>query len=368
MTESAITCRIEQMTAIKQSGSGRKKHSILGLLPLFKAVETQGLDPDLLVKRRGLSLDSVTGAAVIDQELELAIVADALQLLDDPLLGLRVGNQTMFTSYGTYAMLLMTAPNIIEAAKAGAQFQSLSLLFSHMALYNNKEYLELRFTLPDVSPSLKSFIADRDMAGTFLFMREFMERTNHFPLSAGVARLKPQGQYLAEYRKYLDSPVEFEQSYNWIRVPASVLRVQQKHANTWAHKVYRVQAYELMRKFYPVSDDVVTRITQFIEGFDSHYPPASEVADMLGFSDRTLHRKLLEANTSYRQLIEAHKKNRAFDMLVHKGLQVAEIAEALGYAESASFLRAFKRWTGMTPKKYAKLAEESKSMPNGQPG
>ncbi len=79
-----------------------------------------------------------------------------------------------------------------------------------------------------------------------------------------------------------------------------------------------------------------------------------EVAKMFGVSERTMRRKLDEANTSYRELIDEHKKNRALDMLSSSVISVNELAESLGYAESASFLRAFKRWTGSTPKQYVK--------------
>ena len=92
----------------------KKKQSILGLIPLFNAMEEQGKDPEELLHRRGLSLAKMSGAAVIDQDLELDIVAEAIEMLDDPILGIKVGNQVTFTSYGTYAMLLMSAPTFFS--------------------------------------------------------------------------------------------------------------------------------------------------------------------------------------------------------------------------------------------------------------
>jgi AraC-like DNA-binding protein len=41
-------------------------------------------------------------------------------------------------------------------------------------------------------------------------------------------------------------------------------------------------------------------------------------------------------------------------MLASKTVSVNKLVEVLCYSESASFLRAFKRWTGMTPKAYSK--------------
>jgi len=335
-----------------KSHKTKKKQSILGLIPLFKVIEEQGKDPEELLRRRGLSLAKMSGAAVIDQDLELDIVSEAIEMLDDPILGIKVGSQVTFTSYGTYAMLLMSAPTFLETLKVGTEFQSLSLLFSHMTLHLEQDFIELRYTLPEANPKLKQFIADRDLMGTYIFVRELMEQPKDYFMGAGTARPKPTGRTFNAYQQYIDFDLQFDQAYNWIRLPRTILNLKQKYGNHLAHQLYKVQAYELLRKFYPDSEDVVAQTKQIIEGYDAHFPTVPEVANMFGVSERTYRRKLEEAKTSYRALLDAHKRNRCLDMLSQKNISVNELADVLGYAESASFLRAFKRWTGTTPKRY----------------
>ncbi len=337
-----------------------KKHTILGLLPLFKAVEEQGNNPEHLLAHSGISLDSMTGSALIDQSQELHIVSEAIDLLQDPLLGIKVGSQVTFASYGTFAMLLMTAANFYRAVETAVQFQPLSLLFSHMTLHTEKGDLEMRYTLPDAPTKLRTFIADRDLMGTYLFIREMVDNAGQVLEGAGTARPRPSDEELRIYRQYIDFDVAFDQPYNWIRLPATAIRQPLKHSNELAHKLYRAQAYELMRKFYPDTDDMVTRIQQIFAGFDSHFPSAKELATMLGISERTIQRHLVESGTSYRALLDEHKRKRALDMLSRKDIPVSELAEALGYAESASFLRAFKRWTGTTPRRYIQNIDSSR--------
>jgi AraC-like DNA-binding protein len=330
----------------------KKNQSILGLIPLFKVIEEQGQDPEELLRRRGLSLAKMSGAAVIDQDLELDIVSEAIEMLDDPILGIKVGSQVTFTSYGTYAMLLMSAPTFLETLKIGVQFQSLSLLFSHMTLHTEQDFIELRYTLPEANPKLKQFIADRDLMGTYIFIRELLEQPKDYFMGAGTARPKPTERILSAYQQYIDFDLKFNQAYNWVRLSRKVLNLDQKYGNHLAHQLYKVQAYELLRKFYPDSEDIVAQTKQIIEGYGAHYPTVPEVANMFGVSERTYRRKLDEANTSYRALLDEHKKNRCLNMLSQKNISVNELADVLGYAESASFLRAFKRWTGTTPKRY----------------
>ena len=46
------------------------------------------------------------------------------------------------------------------------------------------------------------------------------------------------------------------------------------------------------------------------------------------------------------------KQKHAIEELVHTDRPVAEIGEALGYQSPASFTRAFKSWTGQSPREY----------------
>jgi len=331
-----------------------RQHSITGLIPLINALEAQGQDPAALFEKRGLSLDAMIGSAVIDQKLELEIASDAINLLDDPMLGIKEGRQITFASYGPLAMLVMTAPTLLDACRVGEQFQALSLLFSHMTVHINKDWTELRYTLPKTTARLKHFIADRELIGIYMFLQEVLENPLDVPILSGTARPKPANIHINTYRQYLGFEPLFDQPYNWFRLPSSVVKQKLKHSNVLVHKVYRIQAYELMRKFFPDADDIEAQLKQVIAGYESHYPTAREIAKMFGVSESTLSRKLNNSQTSYRKILDGHKKNRALDMLSRKDIPVSELADSLGYAESASFLRAFKRWTGSTPKQYVK--------------
>ena len=335
----------------------KKKQSILGLIPLFSAIEKLGYDPSVLLEKRGLSLGALNGSAVIDQSLELDIISDAIKLLKDPLLGIKAGSQVSFTSYGIYAMLLMTAPSFMESLKSGVQFQSLSLLLSQMSLHVLPNHIELRYTLPEASAELRAFIADRDLMGTLTFVKELVQESEHYILGIGVARPKPEKYMLAEYKRYIPFDVQFDQVNNWIRLSKAIFTMEQKHGNSLAHQLYRVQAFELLRKFYPDSDDIVAQTKQIIQGYESTFPSVPDVAKIFGVSERTYRRKLDKVQTSYRSILDEHKKNRCLNMLASNKVSVNELVDALGYSESASFLRAFKRWTGTTPKRYVKNLE-----------
>ena len=78
------------------------------------------------------------------------------------------------------------------------------------------------------------------------------------------------------------------------------------------------------------------------------------VAHMLDLSRQTLQRRLKAADTTLTQEIAELKQQHAIEALVHTDRPMAEIGEALGFHNPASFTRAFKSWTGQSPRDYRK--------------
>lgn len=76
------------------------------------------------------------------------------------------------------------------------------------------------------------------------------------------------------------------------------------------------------------------------------------VAHRMSISVATLRRRLEEEGTSFRALMSEHFLDEATAML-RKGFSVAHVSDALDYSDVRAFNRAFKRWQGETPAKYA---------------
>jgi AraC-like DNA-binding protein len=75
------------------------------------------------------------------------------------------------------------------------------------------------------------------------------------------------------------------------------------------------------------------------------------VSDALYLTPRTLQRKLSAEGTSFRELLEAIKKQLCSFLLRHDHFTVASIAVILGYSEPASFIHSFQKWFGNSPER-----------------
>ena len=71
-----------------------------------------------------------------------------------------------------------------------------------------------------------------------------------------------------------------------------------------------------------------------------------------GIEDCDLRRRLTEEGTSFREVLQEARQERAKTMLSKSGMSLAVAAEQLGYSDTAAFSRAFKEWTGLSPGRF----------------
>lgn len=81
-------------------------------------------------------------------------------------------------------------------------------------------------------------------------------------------------------------------------------------------------------------------------------PSFAEIASMLDMSESSLRRRLQAEDTSYQAIKDEVRCAVAIDKFLHEDARVADLANLLGFTEPSSFVRAFKSWTGYTPKAY----------------
>jgi AraC-like DNA-binding protein len=89
--------------------------------------------------------------------------------------------------------------------------------------------------------------------------------------------------------------------------------------------------------------------TIIAEEISRKVPSIESVAKQLAISPRTLRRRLADANTSFRELLDETRAELARGYVRDRRIPLAEVAFLLGFSEPSTFHRAFKRWTQMTP-------------------
>ena len=84
------------------------------------------------------------------------------------------------------------------------------------------------------------------------------------------------------------------------------------------------------------------------------FPKTEELAEQMNTSALTMYRRLQQEGTSYQKIKDNVRREVAINKLVKEKLSVDQVSEVVGFVEPRSFTRAFKHWTGLTPRSYCK--------------
>lgn len=114
---------------------------------------------------------------------------------------------------------------------------------------------------------------------------------------------------------------------------------------------------------------LVQRVRQLLGapqgGHGGHTPAAlpqhsaETLAHLLHVSPRTLHRQLKEEGATLQGLKDEVRQGRAMDLLHRTDRPIKQVAEAAGFVNEKSFIRAFRSWTGHSPAEYRRQARDA---------
>lgn len=134
-----------------------------------------------------------------------------------------------------------------------------------------------------------------------------------------------------------------------IRLPDHLLDEPLPQASPLALHDALGQCEQAERLMGPRTDDIADRVRRELVLHDDGYPTLEAVAERLAMSTRTLRRRLQGQGLGFMGLLQAARRRDALSLLARPALEVAQIAQLLGYADPANFTRAFRQWTGFTP-------------------
>ncbi|WP_439134013.1 AraC family transcriptional regulator [Pseudomaricurvus sp.] len=164
----------------------------------------------------------------------------------------------------------------------------------------------------------------------------------------------PTPQHAEEYRLLFPAPREFNQSHNTLVWPKEVLELP-VHRNMDQLKRYLSQVPLLWFRKQRFADFQTERVIQLLEQTeDFHHTTLEDIAEQLHMTSRTLRRKLTAEGSKFQQLKDDLRRDQAIYWLSQEGVSITETGQKIGYTETASFIRAFRGWTGLSPGQYKK--------------
>lgn len=329
--------------------------SIRVVRALLEAVAHAGVARSHLVRTAGLAdeqLDDVE-ARLSYSEL-FRICGLALDLTQDPALGLHWGERQTGAAFAPLAPHVCRASHVRAALAALAQGERRLTDVPTFQLIEQGDRVALRFRrLGGASPRVQRFVAEVIITGFFRLVRGITRGG----VPVRISFCHPAPAYQHEYAKVFQQAVRFDQpcvelvfSRALFGAPsAQAAEVTQEAAPDLSQSgIIRVaQSGPFADR---VRDILVRQGTP--QGWDMQ-----AVARLLGLSERSLRRRLAEEGTSYQQVEGQAQANLAKHLLRDQQLTIHETAQEMGFSDTTTFHRAFKRWTGMTPSECQKQGQ-----------
>nr|WP_277602487.1 AraC family transcriptional regulator [Parahaliea mediterranea] len=153
------------------------------------------------------------------------------------------------------------------------------------------------------------------------------------------------------YDNLFDLPIDYGSNRNQLCFPAHYFDRPILQDADSMKELLKAPALYLMSEF-GVQKSLAYEIRKYIECCSpENFPDLDSLATEFSLSVATLRRRLQNEDTTYQEIKNEVRRDRAVTVLVREG-SVKAAAYAAGFTEPTSFFRAFKRWTGTTPKAY----------------
>lgn len=277
------------------------------------------------------------------------LLVTAANHLQDPELGLRLGQSITPAQLGIVGYVILACANLGEAMQRLAQYARLVYDASPMQLRLEENLIELEWSTERGKPG--QLVDATAITALVQFARDISDQQMAGPSYISFVNAAPQPVTSLAYEAYFGCPVAFEQTATVVRLPRSDLALRLRQPDAALANILSQQAEQLLSQLpeeNATARDVRRAISQDLQNGS---PSLASVATQLQMSERSLQRRLDEANSSFQNLLDDTRYRLAKDYLQDQRLTLAEIALLLGYSEQSAFNRSYKRWSGgLTPK------------------
>lgn len=319
------------------------------VLRLLQAAETRGLRRSDLLAAIGLREDEIRDP---DNRVSVLKTLRLWQLLaekiDDPDLGLEVGTSLRVREGGVLGYAMMHSDDLSGALHRMVRFARLLRQGLELGLERQGDIWRLfsmsETLLPGFRPPL-----DEAMAGLITI---FCQITDRDIVPAGVHFDYPRPRTITRHREIFGSRLEFDK-------PAAAILLWHRDVMTPTVAAdatltgYLDDLAQIRVASLPQDESYSERVRRALwPRLSEGLPPIQQVASGLALSSRSLQRRLREEATSYAEVAESLRKEKAQLLLRDRHLTVYEVGFLLGYADSSAFYRAFRRWHGISPSKF----------------
>jgi AraC-like DNA-binding protein len=317
---------------------------------ILAAMQAAGADATAVIAKVGLSeADFGDPSARLPRETVIELWYAALEVTGDEAFSLRMVELLKPGSFDLLDYLARSSATLGDSLLRAGKYARLFDDVAEIAVETSEDDVtispRLAYDLPIPPGVMEAVLAvivriARETTGTHVRPRK-VEFTHASPRDP------------SPYRKLFDCEVRFGAERNALVLGKGELALPLITADPVLSAILDRHAQEVIAKL-PKADSFAQRVRGLLaselRGGD---PSLERVATRLHMSARTLRRRLESENTSLQAILDQLRSELADRYLTEQKMTLDEVAFELGFADVRAFRRAFKRWTGRSPRQSA---------------
>jgi len=320
------------------------------LVNLASLVSSLGADPVVIFGKSGFHPDEFNDPdRRMPYQRSSRLLADCVEATGCDHLGLLLGKLATSSHLGITGFLLHAAPTVERALNAVVENLDLHDEGGTATLDIDTDYTTFGFALQ--LPGVVAVEQIYDLAAAMMYQIMWaLCGKDWVAATVKLQRRKPRNPL--PYQNFFQTTLYFDSTECVITFPSDCLQEQPPRADVLLYRHLEKEARELHAlQHHELIEELPSALRR---GLLTEQFAARHIADMFGMHERTLHRRLRTAGTSFRQELDQARRSVSEQLLGGTNLPVCDIANALGYADSSGFIRAFQRWSGISPSTWRK--------------
>lgn len=334
----------------------KKKHpitvSVSVLSQLLRYLAHLEVDVNEVFRGVGIDADFLNNPDThIPIETYIAIEDEAVRISQDPYFGLHMGEFAEPGSWSILGYMMMNCRTLSEAAEKSARYARIIGNLIQTKAVLGWGTVKIVLSTPKHAPVLSRHCFESTLSSTVRMGRSLTGRQLD-PLEVGFSYSEPAS--IAEYERVFRSPVYFNQKQTYIIYDINAGKTPVLQPNPKLLEQFENYAQEYLAEFEGI--DKTTRIVtrHILANLDSRDLTLSSIAKEMSMSVRTLQNHLKSEGVVFRELLEDTRERLAKKYLC-ENYTVEDITYLLGFSEPSVFRKAFKKWSGSTPREYREM-------------
>ena len=264
----------------------------------------------------------------------------------DPIIGFRMAFFAGLKTFGVLGQILPRCATIYEAYHQTARYVALASQAAQFTVTRTRKELMISVARLGVPRNLDGPIMIWGLTNLCLTPQRVAGATV-VPKQVTCAFPSPGPDALRTLRERF--PYKFDCEANAVVFDRSVGDIVVPSADEDLKKLLEETMDRHLAELGPAASFEQGMLTLLRSMINGNMPTLASLSKRSGMSQRTLQRRLAEANTSFQQLLRQVLREASDTYLASGEISHGEIAFLLGYSEESAFSRAYRSWTGHPP-------------------